>query len=608
MAERRNAESIGGRRLAVGQKGLAGLAWLLGLDQAPPHAWPTAAAWIEDHVDISVPAGGGREVVFTLGRAAPGERAFVVSGDLALSYRAKTLPPALGAHIRAAAERRLAGRTLDSIAEMLTADPELGSAELPTPSTATPHPAHQLDTWGADDAWADFFARGEIARSQLDSVDPSKLFRFIQHCDNECLLVNPWGITPPVPLVEYPWIDRARSVGHPPRPRGGGDDAEAELGEMMTTELDEKDVILGNPGKVRSILERATSRPDPAKRIIFFSNTCVPTVTGEDVESVVREFQKRSEVPLLYLTVTPRAMNDVFRELLVGRRRRAEAAAGPPDPRAVNLIGFPDDHATAELTSLLERFGVRVNTRFLPELDVARLQALPRAALSVFRPNQVWAHYYEQLREESCTPHVAPTVPFGREGTRRWLGAVLSALGVAWDEAAFAEATAAAGAAWDAARARAAGRRLGLIVRGEELQFLTDPAHTWGVPLLELARDAGFGLDLMLHVRDAKSGRAQADDIGRAFEPGPGWTIHLFHTYEALQALLERTACEAVLTHYFFDWRLSHAGKNRFSLQHFEMGVAGGARTVARLAAACELPFYRRYRRFLRRTREGLRT
>ncbi|MEI8259367.1 MAG: ATP-binding cassette domain-containing protein, partial [Deltaproteobacteria bacterium] len=113
---------------------------------------------------------------------------------------------------------------------------------------------------------------------------------------------------------------------------------------MMTTDLVEKDVVAGNQAKLRQVLDVAVSRPNPDKKIIFFSNTCVPTVTGEDVESVVREFQRKSETPLLYLTVTPKAMNDVFVDMFVTRRKRAE--------ELLALVGLADrlNHLPGQLS------------------------------------------------------------------------------------------------------------------------------------------------------------------------------------------------------------------------------------------------------------------
>jgi hypothetical protein len=422
---------IEGRRLAGGELTRRRLAWLLGLERKPGQV--TSAAWIDDHVEISVAVGGGREVVFVLERPGGAEGAFVTTGGLVLRYRGKTLPPALARWVQAAAARRLPRVTMERIVELLSSDPDLGKQGLPPPASAS-HPAQQIDTWGGVDTWAEFFARGEISRSQLDSIDPTKLFRFIQHCDAECLEVSPWGLVPTVTMVNYPWTDTARTRGRrrarvPPAPEDDG-----EVGQMMASDLDEQDVILGNPGKLRALLEHAVAQQDPRGRIIFFSNTCVPAVTGEDVESVVREYRKRCPVPLVYLTVTPKAMTDVFRSLLVERRLKAEAVAGPPDPRAVNLIGFADDRATGELVELLAALGVRLNGLLLPDLDLERIQRLPGAALNVFRPNQLWTHYYDQLREGSRIPNVAPPAPFGRAGTWRWVEAVLGGLGIPRDE------------------------------------------------------------------------------------------------------------------------------------------------------------------------------
>lgn len=601
--------SLEGRKFAVGAATIQRLAWLLGLDKTPEPFRVRSAAWVDDHVELSVGVAKDRELVFVIERPREGETPFVATEKLVLRYRGKELPTALARLIGRVAPKKLLGLTMDRITAVIVADPELGDARLAMPASGNQHPANQLDTWGASDAWADFFAGGEIARGQLDSIDPTKLFSFIQHCDNECLLVNPNGPAPLISMVDYPWGNRGRAPGEVERPRHSvdDDDSGAGPGDMLTTELTERDVILGNPGKVREVLEIATSRPNPEGKIIFFSNTCIPTVTGEDVESVVREFQRKSAVPLLYLTVTPKAMNDVFVDMFVTRRKRAEELAGPVEPRTVNLIGFPDQAAIQELVALLALFGVRVNCQLIPDLDLARIERLPRAALSVYRPNSVWAHYYEQLGTDSKVPQLTLEAPFGWDGTSRWLRAVLDALGVPFDEGIWSEYTAPLEARRRRAMARAKGHRLGLIVRGEELHYLTTPAHTWGVPLLAVAQELGFGVDVLLQVKTLDTAGPLVDQLVTKFVEGAPNLVVPFRTLEELQTVLPKLGCEAVLTHHFFDWRLSERGKNRFSLQHFEMGLQGALRTAERLDDICETPFYKRYQRFLGRTREGLR-
>ena len=602
--------SMKGRRLAGGEVSLIRFGYLLGLDATPEPYKAKSVAWVADHVQISVGVSNTREVVFSITARKPEERAFVELEHVLVSYRGKEIPEQLMRLIKARATRRLGPARMDQIAEFLSSDPQLGEAGLATPLDVKGRPNNQLDTWGAVGAWADFFAGGEMARGQLDSIDPTKLFSFIQHCDNECLLVNPCGPAPLVSLVDFPWGNRVRTIGDKPVPRTGGNerpDGQPQVGEMMTTDLNEQDVIRGNPKKIRDILEAATSRPNPDNKIIFFSNTCVPTVTGEDVESVVREFQKTSEVPLLYLTVTPKAMTDVFRDLLVNRRKRSEQEAPPPPPRTVNLIGYASDKPGIEVDALLTHFGVQINTHLLPDLDVEGLEKLAHAGLSVFRPNQVWQNYYEQLQDGTRTPYITPTSPFGWGLTRKWIGDILGALGDTVDEAQWQAYAAPFAPEWERVKARAAGHRLGMIIRAEEIFYLSDPGQAWGIPLIETLQEAGFGLDIMLYVDDLANAKTLSDTITKLFTPGSPHEVHAFHTLEAMNGRLMQTKCEAVLTHHFFDWRLSATGKNRFALQHFEMGIPGAIRTVDRLVDICETTFYRKYQRFLQRTREGLR-
>jgi hypothetical protein len=254
-----------------------------------------------------------------------------------------------------------------------------------------------------------------------------------------------------------------------------------------------------------------------------------------------------------------------------------------------------------------------------------RINELPGAALNVYRPNSVWQHYYEQLRVDSRTPFVAPDAPFGRSALRHWLEVVLAGLKLPFDERIWREYTAGQDEAWQRVTAKAAQHRLGFVVRGEENHYLTDPAQTWGIPLIAMLEEAGFGLDVMISVGDLKSGRravSQVEAVFKKYEPGKTRyedttedantepdqiTIKGFQNFDALRKLLVRSPCEAVLSHHFFDWRLTEAGKNRFSLQLFEMGLPGAIRTIERLVGVCEIPFFRKYYKFFRRTQEGLR-
>jgi len=416
--------------------------------------------------------------------------------------------------------------------------------------------------------------------------------------------VTPHGVAPLLSAVEYPWENRRRSFDLP----GQASRVDPSVEGMVTTDLGESDVILGNPDKVRRVLDYVVAHPMPDK-ITFFSNTCVPMVTGEDVESVVRRYAARSPTPLVYLTVTPISMFNVFRDLLETRRLQAEARIPPPTGPIVNLIGYAEDATTEGVRELLRRAGIEVNTHLVPDFAIARIERLPLAPVSVFYPNRVWRNHYTHLTGTTRIRCVTPDAPYGFRGSHRWLREVCETLDLPPERADDAFGTLAAPLLpeWEGLVSEARQYRIALVVRAEETEHLTDPSTTWGVPLISFLEEAGFGLDILLKVRERRKARESAEAIVRRIEHPERHLVKGFHDFETLRQRLRESEAQAALSYHYFDWRLSEAGKNRFSLQVFEMGLPGAIRTLRRLLNVCRTPFYRRYRDYLARTPEGKR-
>ncbi len=592
--------------MAAGAHSRALLEEMLGISETRGRYRLRTVAWMDHAVEAGVPV-GDKEVVVRIERRSADASGLVTTPGLVVYYRGADLPADLLEAIRTHAPKRLHEQTIESLEAAVAADPELGDPTLPAPPSVDDRdrPRSLLDTWGDKDAYADFFAGGEMSREQLDSLDPGALFTFVQHSDCECLHVNPHGIAPIVWLVNHPWDSRVR---HGAAATVRRDLVAAAAEGMITSDLDEDDVIMGNTGKLRRLLAHAERVHRRTGKTLFISNTCTPVVNGEDVESEVERFRATTGCPLLYLTVTPRSMVNVFHDVLVTRRLEAEKAAGAPRPRSVNLIGFRDDPELEELRGLLARVDVEVRGVLLPDLTVERVDRLPEASCNVFLPNQLWQHLYDQLLFGSRIPHRSPPAPYGFDGTIRWLEDVAGAFGSsAKQRRALSEAGAGLRARFEELRAEAEGRRLGLVVRCDETYYLTRPASTAGVPLVAMLEEIGFGLDVFLHVRDRDSARRAAEEIHAVFTRPERHRVQAFDSPDGMARRLADSAADAFFSSHFFDWRVTAAGKNLFSLQHFEMGLRGAVRTAERLLGICRTPFYRLYGRHLQRTPEGLR-
>lgn len=597
--------SFEGRTLRGGPISVERFTHLMGLENLPG-IYVVSVAWVRTRIEITLVTRDRQKCILQLERPQPDRASFLVLNGVLIAYNGDFLPEEVGKRLREVASVRLSGKTLDDLLNEILSDPGMRDN---TPQKARGRAAALLDTWGGEDAYAEFFAGAEMRRAQLDSIDPGRLFDFIQHSDNECGLVSPHGVAPAVSLVDYPWDNRVRHLDEPTTgPRRDGGAVEPGDEGLLSTNLTEQDVIAGNPEKVKEVLEYAVRRCGKEGKPLLFSNTCVPTVIGEDVESMVRQYAKKYDVPLLFLAMSPRSMHDVFRDLLVDLRLRFEAEAGRPDPRAINLIGFSDERGTRDVCELLERFGVRINCLLLPDIDLERFRRLPQACLNVYLPNAIWRHHYDHLQRDSRIQAITPPGPFGIEQTKAFVREVIEALSIECDfEGLWQDYMSKYEREWFEVTKRCHGKRLGVVIRGVDTRYLTDPSETWGVPLVRMIEEAGFGLEVLIKVDEREEARTRARVIAELFKDPSRHVIRGFNSFEMMRKRLRESTCCAFFSQHTFDWRLSEAGKARFSLQHFEMGVPGAIRTVRRLIGICETPFFALYGKYLQRTPEGLR-
>jgi hypothetical protein len=595
---------LAGTTIAGGSQSRERLARVLGVAAlARQGAAVAAVGWVVDHVEVEVAQPGGAAALFVLERQAEARPALLRCGEIAVGYRGRELHPAVEAALRRVAPRALAGVRLEDLGRVILADPESGAAGQPLPAAPAGDQRRfedqsLLSTWGGAGVWRQFFAVAETARSQLDSLDTFNRAFFVQHCEAECLAIAPEYGVPLMKLAHYPWDDRVRAVDW----RGAAARRAPEPFRLMTTDLNERDVILGRgAAKLDAAFAQLRERDLSASSMIFCSSTCLPVVAGEDVEAVVRRHGPLLPLPILHLTTTPHSMQTLLAELLVTRRREAEVAIATASPGAVNLVGFQEGPALEELRAALAALGVEVNVVLVPALGAELIDAFPRAALAVLSPNELWKGHYGQLLSGSRLRAISPPAPYGPSATAAWLRTVAGELGRdAGVDAAVEPMWAPCTDAWESLARRARRHRLGFVAAVDELDFLTDPRKTWGVPLLALAREMGFELAVLLHAGD-RARPAELEAAVAALRSAAGGDVAITPVADRheLGRALAGAGLSAVFSEHVYDRRLTESRLSSFSLQHFEQGFGGAVRTLRRLVELCELPFYRRYGRHL---------
>ena len=199
-----------------------------------------------------------------------------------------------------------------------------------------------------------------------------------------------------------------------------------------------------------------------------------------------------------------------------------------------------------------------------------------------------------ELMKASSRPVVMARAPYGVEGTRECLRSIAAAAG---KEKEFKRAWAAKlkefQPGWEELGREASEHRLAFVVSEASLPRLLQLRYGHGAPLASAALEMGFGIDLLYFDR-----HSEAPVLPEGLK---GATVTTFRAPWELERVLREGTFSAVYSDIFFDWRISRAGKARFSSREFEMGLEGAKRSLERLLAACRNPFYRRHAKHLAR-------
>lgn len=588
-------DSIEGMRLACGRKGIEKFYNLLRLDKIGYKI--IAMGWIGSRIVLEIAnCKNGKEeesLILYITKRIETQPSLIKTKYLDIYYNSNKADEKFVEHLLSI---DFSDITFENLIDILLEDPELGDPSLRLPEfEKIERPENHLDSWGGRDLYANFFAEGEFARAQLDSVNIYQNCVFIQHSDIECVSLKPnLDLRLIRFLVKYPWLSRNKK-----KYEGLKRDELPDINKFFSTDLKENDIIMGH-NKLSDIFDFVLS--NIKGKDIFISNTCTPVVIGEDVDSIVERVRKKRDI--LYLTVTPQSMEVVLKALFkksVPRNRKRTKTKG-----LINLLGYERDYYLSGLIALLKKLGIMINSVAIPDVSPSTLKKYYLGGIDVIKPNSIWEHLYSQLSSMSGHKFVAIEAPYGFEGSIRWIEEVskLNNICISREEI-LKNINPVTIEEYNLLKDRIKNIGLIFIIRKGEEMYLTDSAKSWGVPLLKFFMEIGSRIEVFIRAENMDEARANAEKILQILKGYPDYEVRYFESFDSMMTLLKRSNCRLVFSNHSNDWRITSSGKNVLSLNDFEIGFEGAIYTLNRVIFLADVEFFRKYTNYLNRDYTG---
>ncbi|MDI6710069.1 MAG: nitrogenase component 1 [Bacillota bacterium] len=190
---------------------------------------------------------------------------------------------------------------------------------------------------------------------------------------------------------------------------------------MLSTALDEKEIIFGSEAKLARAIREAV-RLFPEAGAIFVYGCCAAGLTGTDIDGICTAARRRTGRPVVPVGCAGFAGTSqgdghaiaaaALVRFLVGR--------APPDtaaPYDVNVLGeFNNGGDLGEIEDLLGRLGLRVRCAFTGKADITALAGAHHARLNLVHCRRTGGPLAEAMAKEYGIPHL-PVNFFGLAAT-----------------------------------------------------------------------------------------------------------------------------------------------------------------------------------------------
>ncbi|AGB19219.1 nitrogenase component 1 [Thermoanaerobacterium thermosaccharolyticum] len=207
---------------------------------------------------------------------------------------------------------------------------------------------------------------------------------------------------------------------------------------VPSTNLTEQEVVFGGINRLRELIASTLKILDADLYVVLTG--CIPDIVGDDVGSVVKEFQEKG-IPIVYAETGGFKGNNFTGHELVTNAIIDQYVGdydGPKEKGLVNVWSLLPYHNTfwrgdlTEIKRILEGIGLKVNILFGPKSQgVSEWKKIPKAQFNLVLSPWLGLKTAKHLKEKYDQPYLhVPVIPIGAKETGEFLHKVMEFAGI----------------------------------------------------------------------------------------------------------------------------------------------------------------------------------
>lgn len=368
-------------------------------------------------------------------------------------------------------------------------------------------------------------------------------------------------------------------------------------GIWINTDLNENDIIMWEwTAKLTEAIDYAISKIEENNiKMLSFNCCCVPRIVGDDVYSVLERAKKKISIPFVFkwqLEKTPYEQKIMLLEEYI---KKLDTRKTKKLPYSISLFWYKEDLYQKDLWNILRENGIKINSSFVPTIDIRLLECMYKSELFVFSPNKFQKEIFEYPFQNIWIPYISPKYPYWLENTINWLSQIMNQFWKKYNPTPEIQEV-----------QEKYNKKVNYVkskwfkvwiafLSVDEIEKFFSCDYTNNIDVVEFILEMGFEIHFFVYNHNLNF-----QIVDALLSKKIGWwqkkyKLHFFPNESQMYELIKDSKVDLFYSDIYFDERISNMWMNQLNLRNFYVWFSWALKTMSELISLCEMWFYKKY-------------
>jgi hypothetical protein len=380
----------------------------------------------------------------------------------------------------------------------------------------------------------------------------------------------------------------------------------------LSTDLNEEDIIMWKwNDKLSELIDYVVENaPKNNTKVISFNCCCVPRVVWDDIYSLLKSAKQKIKIPFIFQWQLEKTPYEQKIWLLEKYIEKIDIEKIKKTKNSISLFWYHENEYQKELWDELNKLWIKINTSFIPSIDVRLLPLMYKSKLFIFSPNSFQKEIFEYPFQSIWIKYITPKYPYSIKYIDNWFELILKEFNIKFNKDDIAKEHKEKYNKY-VSYVKNKEYSVGIIlIWKKEIEKLLNPDYMSNIDIIDFLEEMWFKINLFVYDNFSDQKISNRDEnykvsdgnheeiLNIIKEKSKSVNVSFFSWAEWFDDIFKNNKLDLLYSDIYFDDRIAKYGLNQINLKSFYLWYSWAVKTIEWLINLCEMTFYKNYYKY----------